>query len=62
MTKNIVTENQRFSIGGTDLSVPSTKEQLMDNWYAYIDNDYSEPNTRLYCKLEDCPKKGIYKD
>lgn len=24
----------------------------MDKWYAYIDNDYAEPNARLYCKLE----------
>lgn len=34
-----------------------SKEQIMDKWYAYNDNDYAEPNTRLYCKLEDCPKK-----
>ena len=30
-----------------------TKEQIMDKWYAYIDNDYAEPNAKLYCKLED---------
>ena len=50
MTKNIV-----------------SKEDIMDKWYAYIDrserdfarpllrtsdNDYAEPNARLYCKLE----------
>ena len=38
-----------------------SKDQLMDRWYSYIDNDYSEPNARLYCKLEDCPKKEFTK-
>jgi hypothetical protein len=38
-----------------------SKEDIMDKWYAYIDNDYAEPNARLYCKLEDCPKKEFTK-